>query len=444
MSKNKPHKILFLISGSIACYKSAHVISRLQQAGFDIEIVATRAALEFVGAATLEGLIGKKIHTETFAPGSYMDHIHLMKWSDLVILCPATANTLNKMAAGVGDDLLSTLFLAYDFKKPFLVAPAMNTNMYKHPSTQSSMDRLKEWGIQFLLPDSGFLACGDIGEGRLLEPEKILEAVFSVTSKTLHSDNTEKSKTSQTDSTNEDSTTKRSLKILITSGGTEEPIDGVRSISNFSTGRTGAVLADTWIQEGHSVGFLTAKHGARPILKKGSMQNQLLIEEFVSTNDLDKLLQKNLANDWDVLVHLAAVSDYSVESVSDESGKTYATDNKQKGKISSQADSLNIKLKRNPKLINKVRQLSKNQSLILVGFKLTHHSSKDQQETKANEVLKNSKANFVVQNELSEISESGHRTRIFSTHGLEAELDTKEQLAYTLESLFLKNKGDHT
>ncbi len=444
MSKNKVQKILFLISGSIACYKSAHVISRLQQAGFEIEIVVTRAALEFIGEATLEGLIGKKIHIDTFASGSYMDHIHLMKWADLVILCPATANTLNKIASGVGDDLLSTLFLAYDFKKPFLVAPAMNTNMYKHPSTQQSIEKLKGWGLNFLLPDSGFLACGDIGEGRLLEPEKILEAIFKLTSSSSQQEIDKRVVPLQSANSPEEISTKRKLRILITSGGTEEAIDGVRSISNFSTGRTGALLADTWIQDGHTVGFLTARNGARPILKKGSMQDQISIEEFVSTSDLQDLLRKNLANDWDVLVHLAAVSDYAIEGVFDETGKAYGSDDRQGIKISSKADSLTVKLKRNPKLINDVRQLSKNPSLILVGFKLTQHSSKDEQESKASEVLQNAHADFVVQNDLSEISESRHRTRIFSPSGLVAELDTKEQLAYTLESLFLMNKGAHT
>ena len=114
-------KILFLVSGSIADFKAAAVVSQLVQRNFEVRVVASKSALEFVGAATYEGLTGQPVHSEIFASGQMMSHIHLERWADMIVLCPASANTLNKMAAGIGDDLISTLFLAHEFKKPFLV-----------------------------------------------------------------------------------------------------------------------------------------------------------------------------------------------------------------------------------------------------------------------------------------------------------------------------------
>ncbi len=170
-------KVLFQLSGSIACFKACSVISALVKQGCEVQVVATPSALEFVGPATLEGLTGRSVMTSLFHQGEYMAHIHLMNWADLVILCPATANTISKLASGIGDDLISTLFLAYDFKKPYLVIPAMNTKMYLHPSTQHSLEILKSWKIEILESASGVLACGEEGIGRLLEPDQIMNAI---------------------------------------------------------------------------------------------------------------------------------------------------------------------------------------------------------------------------------------------------------------------------
>lgn len=169
--------ILFALSGSIACYKACPVLSRLVQDGHTLQCVATDSALQFIGPATLEGLSGRPLLTDTFAPGRWMEHIELNRWADLTLLCPATANRLNKMASGVADDLLGNLWLTHDFRKPFLVAPAMNTRMWTHPITQHSLEKLTQLGLIVLAPSSGNLACGDIGEGRLMEPEAILTAL---------------------------------------------------------------------------------------------------------------------------------------------------------------------------------------------------------------------------------------------------------------------------
>ena len=171
--------ILFALSGSIACYKACQVLSRLAQDGHTVQCVATESALRFIGAATLEGLSGRTLLTDTFAPGRWMEHIELNRWADLTLLCPATANRLNKMATGIAEDLLGNLWLTHDFNKPFLVAPAMNTRMWTHPVTQHSLEKLAQLGVTVLQPDSGNLACGDIGEGRLMEPAAILTTLES-------------------------------------------------------------------------------------------------------------------------------------------------------------------------------------------------------------------------------------------------------------------------
>jgi phosphopantothenoylcysteine synthetase/decarboxylase len=171
--------ILFQLSGSIACYKACTVVSKLTQAGHTVQCVATESALRFIGAATLEGLSGRALLTETFAPGRWMEHIELNRWAEISVLCPATANRLNKMATGVADDLLGNLWLTHDFSKPLFVAPAMNTKMWTHPITQQSVQKLESLGVTILRPEAGNLACGDVGEGRLMEPDAILRAILA-------------------------------------------------------------------------------------------------------------------------------------------------------------------------------------------------------------------------------------------------------------------------
>ena len=174
-----PNKhILFLLSGSVACFKACEVISALVAQGHEVQTAVTPQALQFIGEATLQGLTHRPVYKDMFAPRqSGTEHISLTTWADVTVLCPATANILGKMAAGIGDDCVSTLFLAHSFSKPFLVAPAMNTAMYQHPATQSAMAKLQKWGVQFIACGTGRLACGVQGEGRLAEPTTILEKI---------------------------------------------------------------------------------------------------------------------------------------------------------------------------------------------------------------------------------------------------------------------------
>ena len=174
-----PNKnILFLLSGSVACFKACAVISALVKQGNCVQTAVTPNALQFIGPATLQGLTGRPVYADIFVPRqSGTEHISLSKWADVTVLCPASADVLNKMAAGVADDCVTTLFLAHDFAKPFLAVPAMNSRMFLHPATQASLEKLQSWGVRVLAPQTGRLACGDEGPGRMPEPETVLAAL---------------------------------------------------------------------------------------------------------------------------------------------------------------------------------------------------------------------------------------------------------------------------
>ena len=170
--------ILVQFSGSIACYKTCSLISKLVQNGFDVQTTATDSALQFIGTATLEGLTGHPVRTNVFQAGQMMDHINLVKWADLIILCPASANSINRLSQGLADDWIGSIFLANNFRKPYWIAPAMNTQMYHHPATQASLKILKEWGATIFDTATGQLACGDMGEGKLIDPEIIYDRIY--------------------------------------------------------------------------------------------------------------------------------------------------------------------------------------------------------------------------------------------------------------------------
>lgn len=165
------------MTASIAGFKACEVISSLKKQGHQIQIVTTPSTKNFIGNMTLEGLSGNPVLNDTFQEGHAMSHIDLIKWADLIITCPITANKLNEFASGLGRDLLTTLFLSYDFKRPWLMVPAMNPTMYQHPITKSSVQKLKDLELIFVGPGSGDVACGDYGVGRMSEPAEILSAI---------------------------------------------------------------------------------------------------------------------------------------------------------------------------------------------------------------------------------------------------------------------------
>ena len=375
MSKSK--NVLFIFTGSIACYKACTVLSKLKQQGYHLKVVMSPSAQAFVGAATIEGLTGELPVTDTFAGGHAMDHINLIRWADVVLVAPATANYINKISAGIGDDLLTTLFLAHDFAKPFLLAPAMNTKMYLHPVTQNSIKHLKSLGVDILETASGVLACGEVGWGRLLEPDLIFQEVEAALNRTTIGIPSVKQGGTKAPS---DPIRSHLLNVLITSGGTSEDIDDVRVITNKSTGKTAATIADSLIESGFNVTYLHSQTAARP---------RLTCEQaaFTTFGELDSSLSEQLKNkNFYAVIHAAAVSDYSIA--------------KQNGKISSQADELQLTLKRNPKIINQIKKWSPASKLI--GFKLTSGADDATVQQKVDTLFEQANCDYIVQNDWKE------------------------------------------
>jgi phosphopantothenoylcysteine decarboxylase/phosphopantothenate--cysteine ligase len=381
-------EVLFQLSGSIAAYKACHVVSRLVQAGCTVQTVATPAALQFVGPATLEGLTGRPVATDTFAPGSLMDHIHLVRRADLVVLCPATANTINRLAAGIADDLIGTMFLAHDFRVPYVIVPAMNSAMYDHPATRVSLDRLRGWGVEFIDPSAGSLACGEIGPGRLAEPDDIVTDLLS----RLRLSTPTKA-------------APRQGRVLITSGGTKVPIDGVRSITNTSTGATGAALATYFAGAGYDVTLLHAGDAIVPELTTGAMT----LRSFTTFDDLADTLDELLTGrSVDAIIHLAAVSDYDLDHLVVD-GRPVTLDTN--GKIDT-GEVMEIHLKRNPKLLARLKDLAGG-GPVVVGFKLTSGATSEQRAEAVQGVAEGT--DLVVHNDVTELGGGRQRATIYRT-----------------------------
>jgi len=364
-------KILLKISGSIAAYKSAFLASRLVQNGYQVQAVATPAALRFIGAATLEGLTGRPLLYNGFEEGKAMSHIDLAKWADLTVFAPATANSINKLAYGIADNLVTSLFLAHDRRKPYLIAPAMNTAMIMHPATQEAIAWLKNWGVTVLDPGVGKLACGDVGYGKMSDPEEIMEMI----KQKLNQVNPEGSKKG---------------KILITSGGTREKIDEAREISNISTGRTGATIADCFISNNWDVTLLHATSAWLPV-------GECKKTAFTGFDSLEEAMERLLhQNDFDAVIHLAAVSDYSVKTVYVDGMEWNAPFD---GKIDSHSDELMIKLRKNHKILHRIKQKADKNDPVLVAFKFTAGESGTTVRKKIATMMEESGADLVVWND---------------------------------------------
>lgn len=215
------NRIVFGVTGGIAAYKAVDAVRRLVQLGCEVKVIMTEHAMRLVGPETFRAVSGNPVATSLFdIEGKPIEHIYLARDADLVIVAPATANLLAKMAHGIADDLLTTTLLAT--RAPVLVAPAMNTAMYRHPATQENLRKLRERGIRVVGPESGDLACGEEGEGRMAEPARIVEAAMEIFA--LEGNLSGK-------------------RVLVTAGGTREPLDPVRFIGNRSSGKMGYALA---------------------------------------------------------------------------------------------------------------------------------------------------------------------------------------------------------
>ncbi len=399
------HNILLLMSGSIACAKASSLISEWTKRGHQVRVVCTRAVAEFVGPATLQGLGAELVFDDVFAPGQAMEHISLGKWADIIIAAPATSNLINKLTAGIADDAVSTVWqAAYGQGKPMLIVPAMNTRMWRYPATQESVKRLQQWGIHVLPVGKGELACGENGEGRMLEPVDIMQSVDRL----LAFERQISGK-----------------RILITAGGTRERIDSVRYIGNMSSGRTASRLADELAAAGHKITWLGAESAIQPALVNKRVT-------FYSFADLATRLRDLLASgEYDIVIHAAAVSDFSVASLETEDGNAV---HHQQGKLSSESD-LILRLKRNPKLLDQLKTWSANPALKVIGFKLTDTDDPQQRIAAIKKQFDQSAVDVVVHNDLSDISENAHS---FSLHAPQQEpihCEDSKILAKTINQL---------
>jgi phosphopantothenoylcysteine decarboxylase/phosphopantothenate--cysteine ligase len=398
--------LLFILTGSIAGFKACEAISQLVQRGHRVRTVATKAALQFIGPATLEGLTGSPVLTDLFAPGAALEHINLTRWADAVIVCPATANTINRFAAGLAEDLAGSLFLAHDRSKPFLIAPAMNPAMWAHPATTTAVEKLQQWGVRFLPVGEGRTACGEVGEGRLAEPAQIVIAVEASLAKPV-----------------------RRLRVLVTSGGTAEPIDGVRVLTNTSTGSTGAGIASHLTRCGHDVVLLRARSAVKA-------DNGVRDETFSSFAELDSALHRFLGSEnFDAVIHAAAVSDFGVESVVTAAGSRPPGP----AKIESGPSPVTVRLHVLPKLVDSLRNLSRNPDLKLVAFKLTANATPEETSAAVQTLLQRTGANFVVHNDLSQrVSGEDFPATIYKWGGgVVHSCATRSELAEVLEKVLV-------
>lgn len=392
MSRSKP-QILLLVTGSIAAYKACHVVSRLNQAGLNVQVAASPSALQFVGVPTWEGLSGNPVVSDLWEKGRAMDHIHLVRQADLILAAPASAHFINRIAYGIGDDLLATMWLAHDFKKPFLVAPAMNTMMYLHPATQESLKRLRSMGVGILETASGVLACGENGYGRLLEPDLIVQEVLTALK------NAGKTALPPTKPRN----VAAPARVLITSGGTREKIDDVRFLTNTSTGVSGARLADLLSSLGHDVTLVRAKSAAKP------ESTDVTQTEFESFADLERILSTELSSrDYSHVVQMAAIADYTLERV-------LLNGDEKKDRKTPSGGRLILEMAPTPKLIARLKTWSRNKDLHVAGFKLTSGASDDERKAAAEKVLAH--AELVVANDLSTMKEGRHPYTIYRKEG---------------------------
>lgn len=281
-------EIVLGVTGGIAAYKSAEIVSRLRHLGAHVHVIMTRNATEFVSPLTFQTLSANPVVTDTFAAPEYwnVEHVALAKLADIFVVAPATANILAKMACGIADDMLSTTLLAT--KAPILAAPAMNTGMWTSAATQANVSVLQERGVHLIGPASGILACGDEGAGRMSEPEEIVHEIERILS-------------ARQDLTG--------LKVLITAGATRERLDPVRFLTNDSSGKMGFALAEAARDRGADVTVVCGSVTA-PIPRNVSV---IRIE---SAEDLLKAMSEQ-APLHDIVIQAAAVADYRPAAAED-------------------------------------------------------------------------------------------------------------------------------
>lgn len=315
-------RILLGISAGIAAYKSAHLARLLKKAGAEVRVVMTEGAQAFITPLTLQALTGEAVRTSLLDPEAEagMGHIELARWAELILVAPGTADLMARLATGQADDLLTTLCLASSAERA--MAPAMNQGMWRHPATQRNLRQLEADGWRLLGPDAGDQACGDVGPGRMLEPEAVLAALLDAPGEVGPALETSPPRAA-------------GLKIVITAGPTREPIDPVRYLSNHSSGKMGYALAE-----------VAARLGAEVTLISGPVN--LAAPEGVTRIDVGSALEmfeaaKRHAQRANVFIGCAAVADYRAQQPAEHKLKKQAD-----------RDDLTLRLVKNPDIIAEI------------------------------------------------------------------------------------------
>lgn len=352
--------ILIGVSGGIACYKVCDVVSRLKKLNSNVDVIMTKSAVEFVSPLTFQTLSQNFVYVDMFKePKTFeVEHISLAKKADIVLIAPATGNIIGKIASGIADDMLTTVIMATRAKVIF--APAMNMNMYTNPIVQDNIKKLSEMGYEFIKPGKGRLACGDYGEGKMAEPEIIVDYILN----SFHKDDL------------------KDKKIVITAGPTIEPLDPVRYMTNFSSGKMGYALAEEAKKRGGEVVLITGPVNLTP-------PYGVEIIKINTTIEMLNAVEKNFG-DCDILIKAAAPLDYRPETVS-------------KDKIKKNGESLQLKFVPNPDIAVHFGKLKKNQ--IIVGFAAETNNVIEYAKGK----LKKKNFDFIVVNDISKDG-AGFRT----------------------------------
>lgn len=342
------------VCGGIAAYKACDIVSRLKKLGANVDVIMTDSAAEFVAPLTFQTLSQNPVVQDMFEEVSAWDvrHISLAKKADVFLIAPATANIIGKMANGIADDMLSTTVMAT--KAKVMIAPAMNSAMYENAVLQRNIEVLKDLGCAFVEPESGRLACGDVGKGKLAQPEDIVEIVQQQLLSTCELSG----KT-----------------VLVTAGPTSEDIDPVRYITNHSTGKMGYAIAKAAIRKGAKVILVSGKTNLKPPL---GLEKFLAVE---STMDMYNAVVENL-DGCDIIIKSAAVADYTPKTKSDK-------------KIKKTEGELVLELQRNPDILFEIGKMKGDR--ILVGFAA---ETDDLMENAAKKIEKKN-LDFIVANDIT-------------------------------------------
>jgi phosphopantothenoylcysteine decarboxylase / phosphopantothenate---cysteine ligase len=346
-------KILLIICGGIAAYKSLEIIRLLKKSGSIVKTILTKSGAEFVTPLSITSLSQSKVYQNLFSieDESEMDHISLSRWADLILIAPATANTISKLANGNSDDLASTVALASN--KKIFIAPAMNVRMWDHQSTKQNITKLKTYNYQLIGPEVGDMACGEYGEGKISEPKKIVNELESYF-KNLKINN--------------------KLKVIVTAGPTNEYIDPVRFITNKSSGKQGYEIAKSLLKKGFDTTLISGPTN----LEINDNINLIKVETA------EEMFQATLNSlPADVAIFSAAVGDYKVKETS-------------KIKIKKQ-DRLNIELEKNIDILNYVSNHNSLRPKLVVGFAAETNNL----ESYANKKLNEKNCDWIVANDVS-------------------------------------------